>query len=104
LARDDGVNLRVLLGGADVDRLDPRVSQRAAQHGAIQHPRQPYVVDVVALPAHEARVLLALQAAVADRPFLCLGCFGGGHAQLSSPPVATSGCSAAQRIDLTMFW
>ena len=62
LAGDDGVHLRVLQGGGRVDRDDAGVRERAAQHRAVQHPGQRDVVDVGALAADEARVLLALAA------------------------------------------
>ncbi len=68
----------------------------AAQHGAVQHPGELDVVDVLALAADEARVLLALHAAEADGAFL-----DGGH-QLVTSSVAPAGCSAAQRIDRTI--
>ena len=59
------VRVRERLGG--VDRDDLRVRVRAAQDRAVHHPRQADVVEVGALAADEARVLLALQAAEADR-------------------------------------
>ena len=71
-----------------VDRDDPRVRVRAAQHRAVDHPRQPDVVEVGALAADEARVLLALQPAEADRPLgLALGRFST-MAMLRPPVVA----------------
>ena len=50
-----------------VDRDDLRVRVRAAQDRAVHHPGQADVVQVGALAADEARVLLALEAAEADR-------------------------------------
>jgi hypothetical protein len=55
-------------------------------------PRQVDVVDVVALAADEARVLLALHPAEADGTVL------DGHQAVTSSP-----CSAAQRIAAMMF-
>ena len=89
LAGDHRADLRVLQRGGGVDRDDPRVRERAAQRGAVQHARQLDVVDVVALAADEARVLLALHPAEADRALV-----GDGHQALTS-----CGCSAAQRTD-----
>ena len=60
-------DLRVLQRGRGVDRDDPGVGERAAQDRAVEHPGQLDVVDVAALPADEAGVLLAPQAAEADR-------------------------------------
>ncbi len=73
------VGMRERLGR--VDRDDARVRIRAAQDGAVHHAREPDVVEIVALAADEARVLLALQPAEADR---ALGggagkVLGGGH-------------------------
>ena len=70
----------------------------------MHHARQPDVVQVGALAADEARVLLALEPAEADR---ALGgragkVLDGGHAHASLFAVAAS-CSAAQRTALTMF-
>ena len=73
-------HLRVLERLRDVDRDDLRVRVRAAQHGAVEHPREHDVVEVLALAADEARVLLALHAAVAHRRGL--RGLGGCHAQL----------------------
>ena len=80
LGGDDGGDSRVRERARGVDRDDARVRVRAAQHLPVDHPRQPDVVEVVALAADEARVLLALQAAEADGAFL-----SDGHAE---PPVA----------------
>ncbi len=93
LAGDHGADLRVLQRGGGVDRDDPGVRERTAQRGAVQHPGEPHVVDVVALAADETRVLLALHPAEADRALL-----GDGH-QLPT----SSRCCAAQRIDAMMF-
>ena len=70
LGGDDRGHTRVGERPARVDRQDARVRVRAAQHGAVHHPRQPDVVQVGALAADEPRVLLALQPAEADRPFV----------------------------------
>ena len=67
LGGDDRGDVRVRERRRGVDRDDPRVRVRAAQHRAVDHPRQPDVVEVGALAADEARVLLALQPAEADR-------------------------------------
>jgi hypothetical protein len=75
------------------------VGVRAAQQRAVDHPRQLDVVEVVALAADEARVLLALEAAEADRA-LGGGGLDGRHAQLSRvaagwwSEIAAGGCSA----------
>ena len=86
-----------------VDRDDPRVRVRAAQHGAVDHSRQPDVIEVGALAADEARVFLALQTTEADRT-LGLGTrkvFDHCHAHASC--FAAASYSAAQRTALTMF-
>ena len=70
LGGDDGGHTRMGERPAGVDRNDARVRVRAAQDGAVHHARQPDVVQVVALAADEARVLLALEAPEADRAFL----------------------------------
>ena len=67
LGGDDRGDVRVRERLRGVDRDDLRVRVRAAQDGAVDHARQPDVVEVGALAADEARVLLALQAAEADR-------------------------------------
>ena len=67
LGRDDRGDVRVRERPRGVDRDDPRVGVRAAQQRAVDHARQPDVVEVGALAADEARVLLALQPAEADR-------------------------------------
>ena len=63
-----------------VDRVDLGVRVGTAQDRAVHHPGQADVVQVGALAADEARVLLALEAAEADRP-LGPGSEGsrGGH-------------------------
>ena len=73
LAGEDGAHTwpRERLAGIDGD--DSRVSHRRAQDRPVQHPRENDVVRVVALPAHETRVLLALQAAEADRALRSIG-------------------------------
>jgi hypothetical protein len=79
LAGDDRVHLRVRerLGG--VDRHQAGVRHRRAQDRAVQHAGQHDVVEVVALAADEARVLLAGEPAETDRSLL-----GGGHDDTSS--------------------
>ena len=67
LRGDDGGDVRVRERLRGVDRDDARVRVRAAQHRPVDHPGQPDVVEVGALAADEARVLLALQATEADR-------------------------------------
>lgn len=86
LGRDHGGDVRVRerLGG--VDRDDPSVCVGAAEHRAVDHSRQPDVVEIGALAADESRVLLALQPPEADR---ALGLPAGkvlsdGHAHTSS--------------------
>src|SRR5690606_7322367 len=95
LAGDHRLHLRMRQGLRGVDRDDPGVRVRAAQHRAVQHPGQHHVVDVGALAAYEPGVLLAQRAAEA---------YGGpllrdGHVVTSVP----AGCSAAQRTARTMF-
>jgi hypothetical protein len=99
-----------------VDRDEPRVRQRRAQHRAVQHPGQHDVVQVPALAADEARVLLPLDAAEADRPVGgrrgrvgrargARAFLDGGHAGTSSVVVAApsvAGCAAAHWIERTM--
>ena len=66
---------------------------------AVQHPGQLDVVEVGALAADEARVLLALQPAEADRPLV-----GARHPTSPARLLPRRGsCSAAQRIAPTMF-
>ncbi len=103
LGGDDGGDVRMGERGRGVDRDDARVRVRASQHGAVNHSRQLDVVEIGALAADEARVLLALQAAEADRA-LARGAgkvLDDGHAHASC--FAAASCSAAQRTALTMF-
>jgi hypothetical protein len=81
LAGDHRLDLGVGLGGRGVDGDDAGVRERAAQHGPVQHAGQVDVVDVAALAAYEAGVLLALHPAEADGPFLRGGgrFLDGGH-------------------------
>ena len=58
-AGDHGLDLRMRFRGRGVDRHDPRVCVRAAQHGPVQHAGQLDVVDIGAAAAEETRVLLA---------------------------------------------
>jgi hypothetical protein len=94
LGGDDRRDVRVRERARRVDRDDLRVRVRGAQHLAVHHPRQLDVVEVGALAADEARVLLALEAAEADRP-LGRRVLDGGHARTS--------WAAAQRAAATMF-
>ena len=70
LAGDDRDHFRMRQGVGGVDGHEPGVRHRSPQDGAVQHSRQHDVVHVVALAAHEARVFLALDAAITDRPVL----------------------------------
>ncbi len=79
-------NLRMCLGRCGVDRDQPCVRVRAAQHRAVQHARQHEVVDVIALAAQEASVLLAHPPPEANVRLLC----SDGH------DAATSSVSAAR--------
>ena len=103
-AGDHGEHLGVREGLGRVDRDQPGVGDGSAQNGTVQHAGQHDVVDVVALAAHEARVFLALHAAVADGPIVVAGgrvrraVLKDGHACTSSSvvsAVAPTGCSAA---------
>ena len=104
LRGDDGGDVRVCERPRRVDRDDARVRERASQQRSVHHARELDVVEVGALAADEARVLLALQTAEADR---ALGSGArevldvDGHAQ--TPCLAAASCSAAQRTALTMF-
>ena len=93
LGGDDGGDARVRERARGVDRDDPRVRVGAAQHLAVDHPRQADVVEVVALAADEARVLLALQAAEADGAFLSDGHVRPPRARPPSEPQRRCSCS-----------
>ena len=97
LGGDHPEHLGVLERLRGVDREDLGVRVGAAQDRAVEHPRQHDVVEVGALAADEARVLLALHVAVAERCLLRSG-RRHGHLLASAPS-----CSAAQRTALTMF-
>ena len=101
-AGDDRVHLRVRLGGGGVDRHDPGVRVRAAQDRAVQHAGQVDVVDVAALAADEADVLLAEHAAEADR---VAGGAGGncGIGHDAAPSVSLLSLSAAHCTAWTML-
>ena len=86
--------------GRRVDRDDARVRVGAAQQRAVDHARQPDVVEVVALAADEARILLALEPAEADR---ALGAGAGKVLGDCHACASCASCSAAQRTALTMF-
>ncbi len=103
LGGDDGGDVRMRERLRGVDREDARVRVRATEHGAVDHPRKPDVVEVRALAADEARVLLPLQPTEADRTFgrRAGKVLDGRHAQ--TPCFAVASCSAAQRMALTMF-
>ena len=105
-AGDDGHHLGVGLGGRGVDVDDAGVGHRAAEHGAVEHARTFDVVEVVAFTPDEADVFLAGCAAEADGGLVTelRGTLGNSHLYASLPleePLAL--CSAAQRIDRTMF-
>ena len=87
-AGDDGLDLRVRLGGGGVDADQPGVGHRRAEHGEVEHPRQLDVVAVAALAAHEPLVLLAEHPAVAPdlrSPWLGLGHDGSSVRVLGRP-------------------
>ena len=70
LAGDDGDDALDSAAARDVSiERDARVRERAPQELEVEHPGERDVVDVVALAADEARVLLALDG-VADAPDL----------------------------------
>ena len=103
LGGDDRGDVGVRERPRGVDRDDARVRVRAAEHGPVDHPREPDVVEVGPLAADEARVLLPLQPAEADR---ALGrgageVLDGCHAQ--TPCFAVASCSAAHWTAATMF-
>ena len=103
LGGDDRGDARVRERRGGVDRDDLGVRVGAAQHRAVHHPGQADVVEVGALAADEARVLLALEPAEADRPLVVgLGRFSVTAIAHASCFVAAS-CSAAQRTAPTMF-
>ena len=77
LAGHDRHDARKLLGARGVDRVEARVRERAAQELEVEHARQLDVVEVVALAADEAGILLARDG-VADATDL-----GRSHGQLS---------------------
>ena len=94
-AGDDGLDLRVRLGGGGVDADQAGVGHRRAEHGEVEHPRELDVVAVAALAAHEPLVLLAEHPAVAP-----------DHGRRSRQPGHAGspwGCSAAHWTDLTML-
>ena len=62
LAGDDSDDARDGQGLRRVDVLDAGVRERAAGDVHVQHARQLHIVDVLALPADEARIFLALDA------------------------------------------
>ena len=103
LGGDDSCDVGVRERPRGVDRDDARVRVRAAQQRAVDHPRQPDVVEVRALAADEAGVLLALQAAEADRALGRAGSEGSRRRPCSDPLLAAGSCSAAQRTAATMF-
>ena len=103
LGGDHGGHVGMRQRPRGVDRDDLRVGVRAAQQRAVDHARQPDVVEVGALAADEARVLLALQPAEADRA-LGLGAgkvLYGCHVQTSC--LAAASWAAAHWTAATMF-
>ena len=94
LARDDGDDARQRLRPGSVDRDDAGVCEGAAQELQVEHPRKRDVVDVVALAADEALVLLAL-----DRVAEPANLRRRHHDPPSFACVAAAWCTA-----LTMFW
>ena len=80
-SRDHCPDFRMRLGRCGVDRNQPRMRVRAAQHRTVQHARQHEVVDIVALAAQEARILLAHPA---PKPNMRLVCSDGHDAATSS--------------------
>jgi hypothetical protein len=103
LRRDDRRDVGVRERARGVDGDDARVRVRAAQDRAVDHAGQADVVQVGALAADEARVLLALQAAEADRALLrrAREVLDRRHPHASCRVDAS--CSAAQRTAATMF-
>ena len=104
LRRDHGGDPRMRERGRGVDRDDLRVRIGTAQDRAVHHPGQADVIEVVALPADEPRILLALQAPEADRALLS----GAGRVldvvATVIPPVSRPlRARAAQRTAATMF-
>ena len=94
VAGDDGDDTRQGLRPGGVDRDDAGVCKGAAQELHVQHPRERDVVDVVALAADEALVLLAL-----DRVPEPANLRGRHHDLPSFACAAAAWCTA-----LTMFW
>ena len=101
---------------AGVDAEYPGVGQGAAQHGAVQHPGQHHVVDVLAAAPDEAGVFLALHRPVAarglaggvdlDREVLDALLVDGGHAmasELSASLRVADSLAAAHCTERTMF-
>ena len=110
LTRDHGDHAGHPTGSRGVDRLDARVCVRAAQDRHVQHSWQLDVIEVVALAADEAAVLLALDRFADAAVHVRLG----GHYSPPAVAAATVGrpgdsASAAARsmaaclIALTMF-
>ena len=97
-AGDDGLDLRMGLGGADVDAVDRGVGVGRAQDRQVQHAGQLHVIDIVAAATNKARILLAQHPAVAAGLLVVVGgvvlrdrTLYGGHACASS----LFGCFAA---------
>src|SRR5204862_2101350 len=95
LTRDDRDDAGKRLRPRRVDRLDPRVGERAPEDRHVEHVRQLDVVEVVAPPLDEAVVLLALHA-LPEPEMWVLPDFRLSHAG------ASSWCAAAHRTALTM--
>ena len=94
------------LRGAGVDRDDPRVRHRAAQHRGVQHPRPHQVGDVAAAAAQELGILDLADRFPDPRPVRLVGAHGrrggafdGGHAWA---PVVSVGVSAGVRLPSRM--
>jgi len=96
LGGDHGGDVGLREGARGVDRNDLGVGEGAPQDCSVEHARELDVVQVGALPADEARILLALEPAEAD------GAIGGRRHPETSCRAGAS-FSAAQRMAATMF-
>ena len=93
---------RQRFGPAGVDALDARVRVRASQHRGVGHVGKDHVVDVLAAPGQQPRVLDALHA-LADPAVAAPGLGGvgvGGFAHCPSPRILAAAVSTAS----TMVW
>ncbi len=93
LLRVDGVHARNIARDARVDRENPAARDRAARERDVQHPRQRDVVDELAAPGQQARVLLARDALADVAP-------GGdaGRIHDCSPAAVPASFRAARRM------